>query len=659
MVLTVVPSTANYADIEDQQLVSSTYSYITDSTLTETGEHTSCDWWSLCIASDHTYYYTLDQKFTTITTNSLKADNPIDINFIGSDSGSVTVASQASVVVDGAINSRGGSVSICAGVASCGATAQVDSSISTGSKDDVIAAQSVALQASGSVGSVVNPGDTSALDTPVNVSLLTSLTPAHALPNATNVHALLATAADGNVSIDVGGDALVEKITAAGDPTTGTGIVDLEAGGSIVAANLAHPIASGDTSALIQGQRVILDADNGEIGSLGTSQALRVNTGYVAGGSDREFGDPATDPTLVTDPYFGLSASAAGNIDISSAVWSGNADGTILVDQVLSRGGDVLLTSPGQVLDNEPVETIDSRTYAQLLDYWNSLDLLAGADNTAKQQLTVTAYENSQTQSYDQYWRMRQSQSDGGATFNPDLLQIAVGTPAYNALYAQFKSDALAATPSLSPTDLATAISNDFANYLAAEKTQYAQLNTAVGSFTTTFDKTFNYKNTLTPDQLTTLTNTLDDGAVWTTRELAFSLSPGALKTITATNPVIKAPNVSGLTVTIDAGLGVGETVGANTANVGVEIPVDLDPSALTDAQKIALATAERSDLQPAGRPRRAALRHQRRSRSHPGPAGRVQRRSRATPTSISRSAITRAACPPKTRPCSGRRPTG
>src|SRR6185437_2038759 len=92
----------------------------------------------------------------------------------------------------------------------------------------------------------------------------------------------------------------------------------------------------------------------------------------------------------------------------------------------------------------------------------------------------------------------------------------------------------------------------------------------------------------------------LTDGAVWTQRELAFSLSPGALKTITATNPVIKAPNVAGRTVTIEAAAGIGETadtVSGGVATPGISIPADLDPSLLTDDQKVALATAERSDL--------------------------------------------------------------
>src|SRR5690606_990728 len=52
-----------------------------------------------------------------------------------------------------------------------------------------------------------------------------------------------------------------------------------------------------------------------------------------------------------------------------------------------------------------------------------------------------------------------------------------------------------------------------------------------------------------------------------------------------------------GRTVTIEAGRGVGETVGAGTSDVGISIKADIDPRDMTLAQKVALAAAERSDL--------------------------------------------------------------
>src|SRR5690606_29158706 len=153
--------------------------------------------------------------------------------------------------------------------------------------------------------------------------------------------------------------------------------------------------------------------------------------------------------SLQTDPSYGLTAKAGGDIGISSGTWSGNADGTMLVDQVISLGGNVRLVTPGRILDNNPVETIDSRTYTQLLAYWESLGLL-GADadrgidgslNTEKRATTVAAYERAQTQAYAQYWRIRQGQADHGAVYDAGyVLTVDPTSPLHSALSEQFGS---------------------------------------------------------------------------------------------------------------------------------------------------------------------------------------------------------------------------
>src|SRR6185437_6716521 len=120
----IVPTLPGYQQVDNStleltDLVSSSFSYLTNQddpnylTITS-GPTRHCNWWTICIDSDVTTDYLLDQKYTTITTNSLKADNPIGINFIGSDTGGITVASKSDIILDGPINSRGGTVSICA-----------------------------------------------------------------------------------------------------------------------------------------------------------------------------------------------------------------------------------------------------------------------------------------------------------------------------------------------------------------------------------------------------------------------------------------------------------------------------------------------------------------------------------------------------------------
>src|SRR5690606_21490943 len=119
----------------------------------------------------------------------------------------------------------------------------------------------------------------------------------------------------------------------------------------------------------------------------------------------------------------------------------------------------------------------------------------------------------------------------------------------------------------------------------------YHELNAKLGGLTESFDADYAYRaNEAEQKELTR-------GATWTERELAFSLSAGALKTVTSTNPVVNNPNVAGRTVTLEAGLGIVETVCAGTPDTGTRIDATIDPRNLTLAQRIALASAQRSDL--------------------------------------------------------------
>ena len=569
VVLSQTPNSVSNSSIAGTELVSSTYAYMNSQDgPNKTGQYRDCNWWTLCIASKVTYYYTINQKYTVITTESLKADHAIGINFIGSDSGSIDVSSASNVVLTGNVTASNGSVAIAA---------TGTGSIVQGNLAAQITGKDISLQAAGSVGGLTYGVDPAA---PVQAAVAVTLTGG----------ALTATAADGNVSVLSRGSLVIDHVSAAGNVVAGKGNVTLVAAGNISAENSAS---------YIQAPRVSLTATNGAIGVTGAGQQLLVNTGYSA--TQRAFGDPALNPNLVTNPYLGLSATAAGDIGIRSTAWSGNADGTMLVDKVTSTGGNVRLSSTGHILDNNPVEAIDSRTYAQLLGYWSSLGLLAedtgrgitSTANATKRAATIAAFQNATTQAYDQYWQLRLTQTDGGASYDANFTYtVQAGTAQFAALNRQFTDDVRAANPGFTDLQIADAVTQKFADYQAQQTALYHDLNARVGGLTTSFNDAYTYVASVA--EQASLTN----GATWTERELAFSLSPGALKTVTATNPLIKEANVSGRTVTIEATKGVGETIGAGTANVGVSIAASIDPANLTIEQRVALASAERSDLQ-------------------------------------------------------------
>jgi hypothetical protein len=226
----------------------------------------------------------------------------------------------------------------------------------------------------------------------------------------------------------------------------------------------------------------------------------------------------------------------------------------------------VKLSALGRILDNNPFEQIETRTWNELLAFWDSLGLRRGtAENAAKQEQAIRAYESGRTEDYRIYWLIRNRQADP-ATYDPAFV--------YRATDAE-----RAALAGHGMTDA------QIAQFEANRTRQYHTLHAQVGGFTTAFDGSFRYA--ATADER----NEILRGSSWTDHELGISITPGLLKDITNTNPIVKAPNVQGRNVALEAGVAVGETL------AGIAIPTATAPQDLTDAQKVALAAAERSDL--------------------------------------------------------------
>ena len=119
---------------------------------------------------------------------------------------------------------------------------------------------------------------------------------------------------------------------------------------------------------------------------------------------------------------------------------------------------------------------------------------------------------------------MRQSQPDSGATYNPTF-EVTLNTDSrtYQTLVEQ---------------------GVDIGAYEDQLTDRYHALHNEVGGLTATYDTGYRYVLADNPDDEAALLNR----SSYTENQLVFKLSPGALKTITGTNPVIKAPNVKGRT---------------------------------------------------------------------------------------------------------------
>jgi hypothetical protein len=494
---------------------------------TKTQDYSTCDWWSLCISESYHIEFNIQTPDKTVTSNYLRADNPIGIEFIGADTGLVSVKSAGNVILSGAINNKAGTTTVFAGNSGSGQTA-ANKNIVQGSETALISSAALELQASGSVGTAAG-GDSQGA---VRIAATGTVN---------------ASAANGNVLLDQTlGNLSVGTISAAGNALTGQGRVIIDADGDIAAASGAS---------LIQANRIGLTSEHGAIGSI--ASPLKINVGYSA--------------DLAQRGYYGLEAAAPGDIGIDAQAWLGNTAGHLLVNTVVSAGGDVKLVAPGRIIDNNPIEQIDTRTWDELKNYWDSIGLLASTtQNADKVARSVQSYNFGKDRDYQQYWQMRNvREAVRGGAFVADAYN-----PNFQFSLSNERADALGLSGAART------------QYEAQQTALYQRAHLEFGS--QTYSNTFRY-DVQTQDAATYAD--LTRGSAWTDRELGISVAPGLLKDITNTNPVVKSANAQGRTVTLDAGLGLGETRSATT------IATATDPSLLTDAQKVALAAAERSDL--------------------------------------------------------------
>ncbi|MCZ4315718.1 leukotoxin LktA family filamentous adhesin [Comamonadaceae bacterium G21597-S1] len=547
----------------NQPVSTNSTSYSNSNVYNKVAEWNDCNWWTLCIASRYTSIWTQTLGTTTITTNSVRADYPIRIEFMGANTAGLTIDSplaRVDLAPQSVLKNRFGDTTINATTLGSGAGSLIDS-------------RNVTLGAS-------------------NGSLGTNLAPLNLFMTGT----LNASAVNGNVAVNqVAGSLQLGNVIATGDPTLGRGLV------SVTALNDIY----GDSGHSIRAARIELASETGTVGGIaGHPNArlpLSVAPGYTA---DRSL-----------QPQYGLAVRAAGDIGIDVVADPlRNPQGHLLADTIVSAGGDVRLTAPGRMLDNNPEQTIDTRVWNELLGFWNSVGLVAGStENAAKVGQAVVAFETSRNQDYFHYWQIRETQNaptvydpawryvatsaerDALTARNQDIASFEQGrTDRYWVLATEIgafdaqvyaRSRAAADVRQANPTWTQAQVS-DRVLLLA----QQGQLPTVAVPMS--YQAGFQY--VATQDERAGFLGTVNEGA-WTTTELALSINPGLLKDVTDTNPVIKAPNVAGRNVTLVAGTSLGSTL-PSTDPSAVFIAYDTDGD-ITDAAKIALATAEFSDF--------------------------------------------------------------
>ncbi|RKZ70402.1 MAG: hypothetical protein DRQ44_00855, partial [Gammaproteobacteria bacterium] len=466
----------------------------------------------------------------TYTKHFVAADNPITINFVGFDTGIVDLLGQGGGFdIAGDILNGSGTTRIATG----GAITQSD-------QGALLSTRNLSIS-SGSVGEREQiPGAVAAGDQPQfnYTPLRFDITPGGSLDFA-NV------SAGDFIFEQTEGELVFGDIDANGD-------IWLKSAGDIYNNNTLY--SAGDNT--ISANKVTLIAEAGSVGKANANRdAFNANGDALFVKVDTQTGADG-----------GLEIVAANDINVEEI------DGDLYLVKAASSAGDAYINvTNGSLVDNNAVESKDTRTIEQLLGIWDSMEFLTETtdDNTTSPtydvaERNVQATETLKTREYQTYWRYRNALAD----------------------------------PSAAVTDTTVTLSETEASFfddpdaVAAERSaEFARLNETYGDLGNSHDETYHYEVVVGSDEYVSLTK----NAGWTELELLATFGPGLLKEISDTEIRIEDANVTGNNVNITV----------QNGDIGTYKPdailIDLndvaDYTELTDDQKLALLTAERRDV--------------------------------------------------------------
>ncbi len=530
-------------------------------------------------------------------TSSLKADNKINVSFGGNTSGTINIASQGSVLIEGNVSNPNGSTSI---------TVQNASNVLQGSIQEAggsILAQNLTL-AAGSIGYAPIGGGAAS---PLNLTLTSGST--------------LNARSNNGLDLAITGTANLATISA----TNGDVIISASQG---IYATSGAPAIVGDNITL-----------NGGSGGVGTS-----NTPITIAAT--QF---STDPSVTQHGV----VNASGILDINIEKTSGD----LLLGQVASSNGSVTLKSDtGSIANAITAFTVDAANATALANEWTALNLQNSAAAIAQ---TIAPFQNKVNADYREYWGIVQDAtiSGGKATLNPSATVLFAGaafaasktlTDADHSLLSQIVSNstislvngapqvaltqtqeevfsdqvkaALNLTTAPTSTQIDTYVQNQYATYYAAATSyvigEYNRIKSYVNdtstfdagpptAFFTAYDP--NYAYTLSASTDAALYAKLTKGAgAWTTTQLADSINANALVPTSDTTIVKQAPNASGKAITLTAAHGeIGNNLALNVTSADGVVSTDgstltvniTNPANLTDTDRALLAAAAPGDL--------------------------------------------------------------
>ncbi len=259
---------------------------------------------------------------------------------------------------------------------------------------------------------------------------------------------------------------------------------------------------------------------------------------------------------------------AAGDIHISEF------DGDLLVDRIISHGGDINVKSSGLVLDGNTEEQQDVIARSKLLNIYDDLRLTgSNAENSGDESLEI--FKSEKKREYKNYWNNRNLQE-----VRNDIGIVTYTSESYdvNKIIELSNQDKILLKEQNNWND------ENIRNYENTLTEKFHESHEYFGS--TNYDPNFTYTMNIEDEAM------LKEGASWTEKELNSGISAGLLIETSDTQVRIETSNFSGRNVKITAAGQIGSTL-----NDLIITFSESNSVLLNDDERIALASAERDDL--------------------------------------------------------------
>jgi hypothetical protein len=384
-----------------------------------------------------TYYQYARSPATQITpgsthdhTHAFRADSPVQIRFIGSETGQISVNAAASVQLAGLVRSEGSGLTITAGGDIVGVTAAAQ-----------VRGAQIALNSAG--GKITGGSARAGVQT---FALLDGVvtTVGSLITQGQNLSSLFA---DGLITLQVA-PSIAQLAPALGlrraalrpDAPLQLHVTDGKAAAATVSLNAGHGLAasaargnisveareSGLPLLLADGAAVSIRARGDILTRLPVSSAQYVNIRSTAGLTLTSVDGKIGDLLRVTTGDGLLQVQATGDVSLTHAPFDAAGTRDLRVGQVVSRDGNISVQSTGRILDASPSEYSDLVTdQAALAAFWTETGML-GDERTARIDAEIAAATAAKQADFEYYWTLRTA--NRGAELTEEQLLAQIGT---------------------------------------------------------------------------------------------------------------------------------------------------------------------------------------------------------------------------------------